>query len=123
MEFFPYATEKRWAPILTPLGVRSTDGVTLTDDGMLEATFGWVSVRTPLTNIDRTAVTGPHKWFKAVGLRLSFSDDDLTFGTNPSLGLSIEFVERIPKVIGPRDHSALWVSVADPTGLAAAIGR
>jgi hypothetical protein len=35
--------------------------------------------------------------------------------------LCIAFVEKIPKVIGRRDHSALWVSVADPEGLAAAL--
>ncbi len=41
--------------------------------------------------------------------------------THPALGAG--FVEKIPKVMGFRDHSALWVSVADPDGLAAAIGR
>jgi hypothetical protein len=32
-------------------------------------------------------------------------------------------VRKIPKVIGFWKHSTLWVSVADPEGLAAAIGR
>ena len=57
-----------------------------------------------------------------VGARLSFADDGLTFGTNHHLGLCVEFVEKIPKVVGPRPHSALWVSVADPDGLATALG-
>jgi hypothetical protein len=48
-----------------------------------------------------------------VGLRLSFTDDGITFGTNNKAGVCIAF----------KDHSALWVSVADPQGLAAAIGR
>ena len=54
-------------------------------------------------------------------VRLSFADDGLTMGTNHHLGLCIGFVQRIPKVIGFRDHSALWVSVADPEGLAEAL--
>jgi len=99
------------------------DGVTLTDDGQFRATFGFLHLETPVDNIDHTEVTGPHRWYTAVGARLSFADDGLTFGTNHHLGLCIEFVEKIPKVIGPRSHSALWVSVADPDGLATALGR
>ena len=90
---------------------------------MLRASFGRVSVQTPLTNVDHTLVTGPHRWYTAVGLRLSFTDDGLTFGTNHRRGLCIAFVEKIPKVVGFKDHSALWVSVADPDGLAAALAE
>jgi len=96
--------------------------VTVGDDGSLVATFGRVRVVTTVDNVDHTQVTGPHRWYTAVGLRLSFADDGLTFGTNHQRGLCIEFVERVPKVIGFRPHSALWVSVADSEGLAAAIG-
>jgi hypothetical protein len=118
---FPYDKDPRWLGILAPLGVRNSHGVELTDDDRLVASFGWVSVDTPISNVDHTKVTGPHRWYTAVGLRLSFSDDGLTFGTNHRKGLCIAFKEKIPKVIGFRDHSALWVSVADPEGLAKAI--
>ena len=119
--FFPYELDRRWAAMFVALRVGADDGVTVTDDGELIATFGWVSVRTTVDNVDHTEVTGPHRWYTAVGLRLSFADDGLTFGTNHRRGLCIAFVEPIPKVIGFKDHSALWVSVADPEGLAAAI--
>jgi len=121
--FFPYKIDARWKAILFPLGVGEDDGVTITEDEQLVATFGRVKVDTPMTNIDHSAISGPHRWYTAVGLRLSFADDGLTFGTNHHKGLCIEFVERIPKVIGFHDHSALWVSVEDPEGLAEAIGR
>ncbi len=121
--FFPYKIDARAKAILFPLGVDADDGVTLTEDGRLVATFGRVQVDTPMGNIDHTAISGPHRWYTAVGLRLSFADDGLTFGTNHHKGLCIEFTERIPKVIGFRNHSALWVSVEDPEGLAEAIGR
>ncbi len=122
MTFFPYAVDHRWAPLFTLLRIKDTDGVEVSD-GILRATFGRVSVETPIDNVDHTLVTGPHRWFTAVGLRLSFTDDSLTFGTNHQLGLWIDFIERVPKVIGVRDHSSLWVSVADPDGLAAALER
>ena len=120
-EFFAYRFDRRWQPLFITLRVKDTDGVELTDDGRLVATFGWAKVATPLTNIDHTEVSGPHRWWTAVGLRLSFSDDGITFGTNHQRGLCIAFREKVPKVIGLRDHSALWVSVDDPDGLAAAI--
>ena len=121
--FFPLAFDNRWRALLKPLGVKPTDGVTLTDDGTLRATFGRARVETPLANVRSTSISGPHRWYTAVGLRLSFKDDGLTFGSDHRRGVCIEFVERVPKVIGFRPHSALWVSVADPEGLVAAIGR
>jgi len=120
---FPYRLDRRWAPLFVALGVNDRDGVDLTDDGQLRVTYGRFSIETPLDNIDHTVVTGPHRWYTAVGLRLSFTDDGITFGTNHDTGLCIAFKQKIPKVIGFKDHSALWVSVADPEGLAAAIGR
>jgi len=122
-KYFPYRFDKRWNALFFALGVDEKDGVTITGKGELIATFGRFNVKTTIDNIDHTLVTGPHRWYTAVGLRLSLTDDGLTFGTNHRKGLSIAFVEKIPKVIGFRKHSTLWVSVADPAGLAAAIGK
>lgn len=122
MTHFPYDLDKRWFVMFAALGVDETDGVEVTDDGDVIATFGRVRVTTRLSNVDHTLVTGPHRWYTAVGLRLSFTDDGLTFGTNHRRGLCLAFVERVPRVIGFKDHSALWVSVADPEGLAIALG-
>ena len=122
MSFFPYALDRRWAPLFALLGLKDIDGVQVSD-GVMRATFGRVSIETPTGNIDHTEVTGPHRWYRAVGLRLSISDDSITFGTNHQRGLWIVFIERVPRVVGIRDHSALWVSVADPDGLAVALER
>ena len=121
-QLFPYEIDGRWKTILFPLRVKSTDGVTVTDD-TLRATYGFWKVETALSNVVTTSISGPHRWYTSVGLRLSFSDDGLTFGTNHQRGLCIEFIEKVPRVIGFKDHSALWVSVADPEALAAAIAR
>jgi hypothetical protein len=121
-QFFPYRFDRRWAPTFMTLRVKKTDGVTLTADGTLRATYGHFKVETPLTNVAHTEVTGPHRWYTAVGLRLSRVDNGITFGTNHRSGLCIAFVEPVPRVIGIRDHSGLWVSVARPEELAAAIG-
>ena len=99
------------------------DGVTITGKGALVATFGRYRIETTLTNVASTEITGPHRWYTAVGLRLSLTDDGITFGTNHKKGVGIVFVEKIPRVIGFRKHSMLWVSVADPEGLVAAIDK
>ncbi len=119
--FFPYRFDDRWKPLFVTLGVKRSDGVTITDDGGLIATYGWVRVDTTVDNVDHVEISGPHRWYTAVGLRLSLADDGITFGTDHRRGLCIGFVEKIPRVMGFRDHSALWVSVADPDGLAAAL--
>ncbi len=118
--FFPYERDARWKALLLPIGVTSRDGVTVTDTSV-RATFGLFSVETPRANVTTTKVTGPHRWYTAVGVRLSFSDDGVTFGTNHLRGLCIQFEEKVRRVIGLHDHSSLWVSVADPEGLAAAL--
>ncbi len=120
-QFFGYEFDRRWTPMFKALGVGESDGVTVESDGTVRATYGRKVVEVPLDAIDHTLVTGPHRWWTAVGLRLSFADDGLTFGTNHRSGLCIAFREKIPKVIGLKDHSTLWVSVADPEGLADAI--
>ena len=129
-QFFPYRRDERWKLLFAGLGVSDDDGVTLIDagdddsgGGTFVATFGRKRVETPIANIDHTEISGPHRWWTAVGMRLSFADDGLTFGTNADRGVCVAFHERIPRVIGFRDHSALWVSVADPEGLAAALDR
>jgi hypothetical protein len=122
-QFFPYDRDDSWKPLFMLLRLSDDDGVTVTDDGILRATYGKAKIETPLENIDHTELTRDHRWYTAVGIRLSFSDDGITFGTNNQAGLCIGFVEKIPKVMGFKDHSALWVSVAEPDKLAEAIGR
>ena len=119
-EFFPYDFDKRFLPMWLGVGaLPRRDGVTITDDGRLVATFGVLRVDTPLDNIAGAHVTGPYRWWTAVGPRISFADDGLTFGTNPHAGLCIHFRNKIRRVIGFRDHSALTVTVADPHALEA----
>ncbi len=118
-DMFRYAIDKRFLPLLLPLGVRpSKDGVTLTDDGRFVATFGFVRVETPLGNVAGAHITSGYRWWTAIGTRMSFADDGLTFGTNADSGVCVHFHEKVRSVLRRSGHSALTVTVADVTGLA-----
>lgn len=122
MSAFPYDFDLRFAPVWAPLLlVPGTQGVTLTDDGRFVAQFGPLRVNTPLANIAGAHVTGPFRWWTAVGARLSFRDDGLTFGTTNHAGVCVHFRQPVRRVIGPRNHSALTVIVADCEGLVEAL--
>ena len=117
-EFFAYAVDRRLAPFWVPFGLRpSKDGVIITDDGTFRATFGFLSVETPLTNIDEAHVTRNYRWWTAAGARGSWVDDGLTFGTNSKAGVCVHFREPVRSLLRPKGHSALTVTVADVDGL------
>jgi hypothetical protein len=118
-EFFPYAVDKRLTPFWLPFGVRpSRDGVTITDDGTFRATFGFLKLETPLSNIAGAHVTRNYRWYTAAGARRSMVDDGLTFGTNRDAGVCVHFREPVPSPLRRKGHSALTVTVDDADGLA-----
>jgi hypothetical protein len=120
---YHYAVDPRLVAFWAPFGVRpGHDGVRLTDDGHFVATFGWLRVATRLDNVAGAHVTGGYRWWTAAGARLSFVDDGLTFGTNADRGVCVHFHDRVPSRLRRSGHSALTVTVADPDGLAAALG-
>jgi hypothetical protein len=117
-EVFRYAIDKKFVPLWVPFGVRPwKDGVTVTDDGRFVATYGFVRLETQLTNIDGAHVTSGYRWWTAIGARLSFVDDGLTFGTNDAAGVCVHFHEKVGTVLRRSGHSALTVTVADLEGL------
>ena len=116
--FFPYALDKRFVPLLLPFGVRpSSDGVTVSDDGRFQATFGFLRLESPLSNVEGAHITRNYRWWTAIGARMSFVDDGLTFGTTPKAGVCVHFAEKVPSRLSRKGHSALTVTVADLDGL------
>lgn len=123
-EHFGYEIDKRYLPVMLPFLLRpSKDGVRLTDNGSLIATFGLFRVGTPLANVSGAHVTRNYRWWTAVGVRLSRADDGLTFGTNNRAGVCVHFAEKVPSPLRRSGHSALTVTVADLEGLVTALGE
>ena len=117
-QFFPYAIDKRLVPFWFPFGLRpSKDGVAITDDGRFRATFGFVRLETPLSNIDEAHITRNYRWWTAAGARGSMVDDGLTLGTNRNAGVCVHFREPVASLLRRKGHSAITVTVADLDGL------
>jgi hypothetical protein len=122
-EHFGYAIDKRYLPVLLPFLLRpSTDGVTLTEQGALVATFGLFKISTPLSNVTGAHITRNYRWWTAFGVRMSRVDDGLTFGTNHDGGVCIHFAQKVASPLRRSGHSALTVTVSDLDGLTAALG-
>jgi hypothetical protein len=106
--------DKRLVAFWLPFGLRAgTDGVTITDDATFRATFGFFRMETPLTNIDGAHVTRNYRWWTAAGVRGSWADDGLTFGTNSTAGVCVHFRRPVPSPLRRKGHSALTVTVTD----------
>jgi hypothetical protein len=122
-ERFAYAVDKRYLPLLLAFGFRgSKDGVSVSEDGRVVATFGFLKLETTLANITGAHITRNYRWWTAVGVRGSMADDGLTFGTNRDAGVCIHFADKVPSPLRRRGHSALTVTVADLEALTSALG-
>jgi hypothetical protein len=108
---------------LAALGVTpATAHVTVTA-GCLVACFGpWTCHTTP-TNVQAVRVTGPYRWYRAIGPRLSLAGHGLTFGTTTARGACLLLPEPVPGIdpLGLLRHPDLTLTVADPQRFAATV--
>jgi hypothetical protein len=119
---FPLRAAAPWRWPLRLLGVRpGAAQVELADDRLI-ARFGRLRVETPLSNVCGYRLTGPYRWWRAIGPRGTLADRGFTFGTSPHGGVCLCFREWVPSgyVRGGR-MEALTVTVDDIEGLAAAL--
>ncbi len=112
-----------WRWILRPLGVQAGAAhVDLTEDGRVVAVFGRLRVETALDNVCGFSLTGPYRWWRAVGPRGSGADHGFTFGSSTHGGVCLCFADWVPTryVRGGR-MEALTVTVDDVDALADAL--
>jgi hypothetical protein len=92
---YRYSFDKRLVIFWGVFGVRpAKDGVTLTDDGRLRATFGVLTVETPLENVDGAHITRNYRWWTAAGARGSMKDDGSRSERTPTPACASIFAPR-----------------------------
>jgi hypothetical protein len=115
---FPIRVGRRSRPLLRLFGVR--DGNAWVDlNGELDARFGSHRLVTPLANVTGWRIEGPWLWLTAIGVRRGIRHGDITFAGSHHGGIRLDF--REPVKMGLLRTSALYVSVDDLEGLAAAL--
>lgn len=116
---FVFLHDPRFARPLAVLGVRPDTCWVQVDEQWLEVRFGRLGLRTSRANVADVEVTGPYRWFRAIGPRLSLADHGATFGTAAHAGVCVRFHEPVAVLLGKRvPHPGATVTVADPHGLA-----
>jgi len=99
-----------------PFGITPWTARVQVDAGVLAVRFGYWRLRTPVTNIVGTVVTGPFGFLRTGGpARLSLADVGLTFATNGERGLCIRFAQPVRGGLNLRGLLALHpVDLASP---------
>lgn len=123
---FPFAFEDRYRRPALIFGITErTAAVRLTGTRLIVRFGPWL-LSTGLANITDASVTGPYHFLKTAGpAHLSLSDTGITFATNSRQGVCLSFAQRVPGIdpFGLIRHPNLTVTVADCSGLAAALSQ
>lgn len=106
---------------LAPLGVTPSTAYVAVDDRHVTVRWGLWRLRTPLANIAEVVEFDGLSPVKALGLRLSFADRGVTFGTSTQGGVCLRFHRPVAAALpfGLLRHPGATVTVADPAALAA----
>lgn len=119
---FSFAEDFRARAVLLLLGVTPGRSSVVVDDSTLRVRFGPWSLETPLANVAGTTVTGPFRFLRAVGIRVSLVDRGVTFGSSPAAGVCLQLREPVSLRLGrlsiPLKHPGVTVTVAEPQALA-----
>jgi hypothetical protein len=117
---FEFAFDPRFRALLLGFGVTPGNSSVTVSDDRVEVRFGpWVCA-TQRDNIAGVERSGPYRWYRAIGVRISLADRGLTFGSTAAGGVCIRFREPVKSPIpGPLRHPGLTVTVQDRGGLAA----
>lgn len=122
---FPFAFARAYRLAGLPFGVTPSTAWVEVQDGELRVRYGPWRLRTPLSNVASTELTGGFAFLKTAGPpHLSFADRGVSFATNGDRALCVQFHERVPAIDPTRTitHPGATMTVADPEGLREALG-
>jgi hypothetical protein len=111
---FRFDVDSRFGSLLLLWGVNSrTARVEIGRARGLVARFGLVQVQTSLDNLAGAELTGPYRWYKAIGVRESWVDHGLTFGSTTAGGVCIRFHTPVRGLGWGARHPGLTVTVQE----------
>ncbi len=121
---FPFAFAPAYRLAALPFGITPRTTSVRVEAGELRVRFGLWSLRTPLSNITSTELSGDFAFLKTAGPpHLSFTDRGITFATNGERAVCVQLRTPVPGIDPTRriKHPGITMTVADPEGLRAAL--
>ena len=117
---FPIRIQPALRPILLLFGVRGRSSAMVTlDAARLRARFGFFRATAAISDIERWDITGPYRWWRAVGVRKTLFKPELTFGGAAHGGVRVRFRSRV--TIARLSVRDLYLTVDDLAGFGAAL--
>lgn len=122
---FDFAFSPAYAAAARPFGIAATTTSVEVGPRWLYVRYGPWRLITPRANVVAAHVTGDFDFIKTAGPpHLSLSDRGLSLTTNGDRALCVEFAHPVSAIdtTGAIRHPGATIAVADPEGLAAALG-
>jgi hypothetical protein len=125
MQRFDFEFDYPLAAPLAVAGITPSSAYVDVGEGQVLVRFGPWALSTPIDNVVETTVTGPYRWWRVIGVRLSLADRGITFGSSTRRGLCLGFARAVPALTPVKwlRHPAATLTVADPEGLSLVIRR
>ncbi|MEP6624702.1 MAG: hypothetical protein ABJC79_09680 [Acidimicrobiia bacterium] len=113
---FHFSFDARFRHLLAALDVRPANSRVTIGVSTLMIQFGPWRVDTPITNVREVCETGPYRWYRAIGPRLSLADRGLTFGSSTAGGVCVLLHEPVPGIVpfATIRHPGITLTVDDP---------
>jgi len=126
MTSFPFLFAERYRRPARAFGVTPERAWVEVGADHIAVRFGPWHVRTAVSNVSGTEVTGPYAFWKTAGpARLAVTDRGLTFATNGDRGVCLSFRSPVRGIepFGLLRHPTLTLTVLDVDGLVAALSH
>jgi hypothetical protein len=113
----------RWSRfVLLPWGVRAGHRSVVRRDDALEVRFGWLSATIAVADIERWDITGPYRWYRAIGIRHTLFSHDISCcgDATGAIRLWLRTPRRIAFVRGATE---VFLGIEDPAALGAGLAE
>jgi hypothetical protein len=118
VERLPYSIGRWSRYLLLAFGVREGHREVLLHPDAIESRFGWFTVTIPVADIERWDITGPYRWYRAIGVRNTLFHPDISFCGDASGAIRLWL--RTPRRIGWVRHvTQVYLGIEDPARLGA----
>lgn len=91
--------------------------------GNVAARFGFFAVSTPLVNVERWEMSGPYRWWRAIGVRGTVAQPEMTFGGSAHGGICLSLRRQVSLWWWPWNLLRLYLTLDDLEGFAAELER